>query len=235
MGIAATDYYNNTNNSCGIYSIKMYVDEVLKYNLKFDELDFDNNHQINIHKDYNAYHELKKKIHQLYIHPKNELDIYNRNLGNGIIYFKDTLVHKVKIQVADFSNNYSELNFNLIQKGSPSCVANNLKFSKYSYSKDSNWRISLDSNSFYNNPNIKMESNINLIKIKNDLPAKNQFVLAMKISSEFNKYLDKTFIANITKNGNISNKSGVVEEQWISAKVKKMGTYQLIIDTIPQK
>ena len=89
----------------------------------------------------------KRKIHQLYIHPKNELDIYNRNLGNGIIYFKDTLVHKVKIQVADFSNNYSELNFNLIQKGSPSCVANNLKFSKYSYSKDSNWRISLDSNS----------------------------------------------------------------------------------------
>ena len=61
MGIAAADYYNNTNNSCGIYSIKMYVDEVLKYNLKFDELDFDNNHQINIHKDYNAYHELKKK------------------------------------------------------------------------------------------------------------------------------------------------------------------------------
>ena len=26
-----------------------------------------------------------------------------------------------------------------------------------------------------------------------------------------------------------------VEEQWISAKVKKMGTYQLIIDTIPPK
>ena len=235
IGISAADYYNNTNNLCGIYSIKMYVDEVLKYNLKFDELDFDNNHQINIHKDYNAYHELKKKIHQLYIHPKNELDIYNRNLGNGIIYFKDTLVHKVKIQVADFSNNYSELNFNLIQKGSPSCVANNLKFSKYSYSKDSNWRISLDSNSFYNNPKIKMESNVNYIKITNDLPAKNQFILAMKISPEFNKYLDKTFIANITKNGTISNKSGLVEEQWISAKVKKMGTYQLIIDTIAPK
>ena len=62
----------------------------------------------------------KRKFINFIFIPKNELDIYNRNLGNGIIYFKDTLVHKVKIQVADFSNNYSELNFNLIQKGSPS-------------------------------------------------------------------------------------------------------------------
>ena len=50
----------------------MYVDEVLKYDLKFDELDFDNNHQINIHKDYNAYQEHRHKIHQLFIHPNNE-------------------------------------------------------------------------------------------------------------------------------------------------------------------
>ena len=52
FGVAAADYYTNSSNLCGIYSIKMYVDEVLKYDLKFDELDFDNNHQINIHKDY---------------------------------------------------------------------------------------------------------------------------------------------------------------------------------------
>ena len=50
IGVAAADYYTNSSNLCGIYSIKMYVDEVLKYDLKFDELDFDNNHQINIPK-----------------------------------------------------------------------------------------------------------------------------------------------------------------------------------------
>ena len=235
IGVAAADYYTNSSNLCGIYSIKMYVDEVLKYDLKFDELDFDNNHQINIHKDFNAYQEHRHKIHQLFIHPNNELEIYNRSLGNGLIDFKDSSIHKVKIRVADFSNNYSELNFYFLHKDSSSCLENKSDFNKYIFSKDSNWRISLDSNSFYNFPKIKMKSQINNVEITNNLPAKNQFILSMKITPEYSPYIEKTFMANITKKGNILNKNGKIDEKWISAEVKKMGTYQLIIDTVAPK
>ena len=63
----------------------MLVDEVLKYELKFDELDFETNRQINIHKDYEIYKSIKQKIHKLFIHPKNELAIYNRSLGDGLM------------------------------------------------------------------------------------------------------------------------------------------------------
>ena len=235
IGVAAADYYTNSTNLCGIYSIKMYVDEVLKYDLKFDELDFDNNHQINIHKDFNAYQEHRHKIHQLFIHPNNELKIYNRSLGNGLIDFKDSSIHKVKIRVADFNNNYSELNFYFLHKDSSSCLENKNDFNKYIFSQDSNWRISLDSNSFYNFPKIKMKSQINNVEITNNLPAKNQFILSMKITPEYSPYIEKTFMANITKKGNILNKNGKIDEKWISAEVKKMGTYQLIIDTLAPK
>ena len=235
IGVAAADYYTNSSNLCGIYSIKMYVDEVLKYDLKFDELDFDNNHQINIHKDFNAYQEHRHKIHQLFIHPNNELKIYNRSLGNGLIDFKDSSIHKVKIRVADFNNNYSELNFYFLHKDSSSCLENENDFNKYIFSQDSNWRISLDSNSFYNFPKIKMKSQINNVEITNNLPAKNQFILSMKITPEYSPYIEKTFMANITKKGNILNKNGKIDEKWISAEVKKMGTYQLIIDTVAPK
>ena len=235
IGVAAADYYTNSTNLCGIYSIKMYVDEVLKYDLKFDELDFDNNHQINIHKDFNAYQEHRHKIHQLFIHPNNELKIYNRSLGNGLIDFKDSSIHKVKIRVADFNNNYSELNFYFLHKDSSSCLENKNDFNKYIFSQDSNWRISLDSNSFYNFPKIKMKSQINNVEITNNLPAKNQFILSMKITPEYSPYIEKTFMANITKKGNILNKNGKIDEKWISAEVKKMGTYQLIIDTVAPK
>ena len=235
IGVAAADYYTNSSNLCGIYSIKMYVDEVLKYDLKFDELDFDNNHQINIHKDFNAYQEHRHKIHQLFIHPNNELKIYNRSLGNGLIDFKDSSIHKVKIRVADFNNNYSELNFYFLHKDSSSCLDNKNDFNKYIFSQDSNWRISLDSNSFYNFPKIKMKSQINNVEITNNLPVKNQFILSMKITPEYSPYIEKTFMANITKKGNILNKNGKIDEKWISAEVKKMGTYQLIIDTVAPK
>ena len=50
-----------------------------------DVLDFSYNKQINIHKDYTAFHELKESVHKLYIHPENELPIYDpkfRRWGN---------------------------------------------------------------------------------------------------------------------------------------------------------
>ena len=80
-----------------------------------------------------------------------------------------------------------------------------------------------------------MKSQINNVEITNNLPAKNQFILSMKITQKYSPYLDKTFMANITKNGNILNKNGKIDEKWISAEVKKMGTYQLIIDTVAPK
>ena len=80
-----------------------------------------------------------------------------------------------------------------------------------------------------------MKSQINNVEITNNLPAKNQFILSMKITPEYSPYIEKTFMANITKKGNILNKNGKIDEKWISAEVKKMGTYQLIIDTVAPK
>ena len=62
LGIMAFDYYNNSSNRCGVYSIKMLVDNQKKYELKFNELDFETNRQINIHKDYEIYKSENKKF-----------------------------------------------------------------------------------------------------------------------------------------------------------------------------
>ena len=105
FGIKAFDNYDNSNNKCGIYSIEMLVDGQLKYELFFDEIDFETNREINIHKDFKAYQNKREKTHKLFIHPKNDLQIYNRKLGNGLLCFKDTLLHKIKILVKDLNKN----------------------------------------------------------------------------------------------------------------------------------
>ena len=64
----------------------MFVDNQKKYELKFNELDFETNRQINIHKDYKIYKSKRQKIHKLFIHPKNELDIY-KEFGRWIMSF----------------------------------------------------------------------------------------------------------------------------------------------------
>ena len=65
---------------------------------------------------------------------------------------------------------------------------------------------------------------------------KNKFILAMRLSNSNDKlFSEKTFIAHITKNGNILNKNGKLNEEWISSKINKIGTYKLILDSVAPK
>ncbi len=154
FGLKAFDNYDNSNNKCGIYSIEMLVDGQLKYELFFDEIDFETNREINIHKDFKAYQNKREKTHKLFIHPKNDLQIYNRELGNGLLCFKDTLQHKIKILVKDLNKNSSELNFyvqNELPKSCDNYLGNSKPFINKFYSLDSQMVITIDSNSLFDN------------------------------------------------------------------------------------
>ena len=236
LGIMASDYYNNSSNRCGVYSIKMLVDNQKKYELKFNELDFETNRQINIHKDYKIYKSKRQKIHKLFIHPKNELDIYKRSLGDGLCHFKDTLLHKISIEVSDINQNVSFLNFYVKNdQDSPCDIVEESIFKEKVYSLDSNLVLIMDSNSMYESKKTNLVSLNKGYILKNEDPVKNKFILALKLSNNDQLFSDKIFLAYITKNGNISNKNGELNEDWISSKINKFGTYKLILDSIPPK
>ena len=236
LGIMASDYYNNSSNRCGIYSIKMLVDNQVKYELKFDELDFETNRQINIHKDYKTYQNQRKKIHKLFIHPKNELAIYNRRWGDGLCNFKDTLLHKISIEVSDINQNISFLNFYVKNNQDSLCdIAEKSIFKEKLYSLDSNLFLIMDSNSMYDSKKTNLVSLNSGYILKNEDPIKNKFILALKLSRKNQLFSDKIFLAYITKNGNISNKNGELNEDWISSKINKFGIYKLILDSIAPK
>lgn len=236
LGIMAFDYYNNSSNRCGVYSIKMLVDNQKKYELKFNELDFETNRQINIHKDYKIYESKRQKIHKLFIHPKNELDIYKRSLGDGLCHFKDTLLHKISIEVSDINQNVSFLNFYVKNdQDSPCDIIEESIFKEKVYSLDSNLVLIMDSNSMYESKKTNLVSLNSGYILKNEGPVKNKFILALKLSNKNQLFADKIFLAYITKNGNISNKNGELNEDWISSKINKFGTYKLILDSIPPK
>ena len=236
LGIMASDYYNNSSNRCGIYSIKMLVDNQIKYELKFNKLDFETNKQINIHKDYEIYKSKRQKIHKLFIHPKNELDIYKRSLGDGLCHFKDTLLHKISIEVSDINDNISFLNFYVKNNQDSLCdIVEKSIFKEKVYSSDSNLVIIMDSNSMYDYKKINLVSLNKGYVLNNENPIKNKFILAMRLSNKYQLFSDKIFIAHITKNGTISNKNGELNEDWISSKINKFGIYKLILDTIAPK
>ena len=239
LGLKSSDYYDNSSNRCGVYSIDMYIDEQLKYQLKFNEIDFETNRQTNIHKDYSAYQKSREKIHKMYIHPNNELQIYKKDIGNGLICFEDTLIHEIKIVVGDIKNNISKLKFYVKNKSLSNCTNDFLYVSKHKtkvYSPDSLMLVVMDVNTLYGNPSIQPIKKQNIYTFNStNIPLKRNFILSIKLANNDQLKIDKLFVGELTKNGNIINKNAKVSKDWISAEVTKFGRFKIFTDSVPPK
>lgn len=243
IGISAVDYYNKTYNKCGVYSIKVNLDNKVVFDHKIDELDFETTKQINIYKDYKAYKNRRESIHKVYIHPQNKLLFYNNNLGDGTIKLDDTIIHKIEVVVSDLNTNSSRLTFyvknnnvNLCRSSTSRSLKDNTS-SRLLTSKDSNYLIFIDSNSLYDIHEIKVEMDQdNVLHVaSNDIPVREKFSISLKIKDKSILNNDKWLLALIDKRGKIKNRRGVAENGWVKSKVKQFGDFQLMIDTISPK
>ena len=191
------------SNRCGVYSAKMYIDKQLKYQLKFNKIDFETNRQTNIHKDYSAYQKLREKIHKLYIHPNNELQIYKKNIGSGLICFQDTLIHEIQIIVGDIKNNISKLKFYVKNKSITNCE-NDFSFHHKQptkgYSSDSLMMVIMNANTLYDNTTILPLKKQGIYTFNNpNIPLKRDFILSIKLAKNEQFYRDKLFVGELTK------------------------------------
>ena len=236
LGLSAIDRYDLAQNRCGIYSINVWIDGNMYFEQEMKSLDFSTNKQINIHKDYYAYHEQKESVHKLFIHPENKLPIYRRELGSGTIHFNDTLIHDVKIEVSDVSGNTSTLNFNIVSSNNPTDIqydSLNLreKNEKLMIEND-NYFVQVDSNTFYDDFIIDDQFKNKMLSLKNkNLPQKKKFIIAMKFNKHEFDDPSKIIIAHHSKKGKVLNRKGEVSGDWITTNVSHLGDFTLMIDS----
>ena len=236
LGLSAIDRYDLAQNRCGVYSIKVWIDGNMHFEQEMKSLDFSTNKQINIHKDYYAYHEQKESVHKLYIHPENNLPIYRRELGNGTIHFNDTLIHDVKIEVSDVSGNTSTLKFKMISSNNQidsqeETLEMNEKNKRLKIENE-NYLVQLDSNTFYDDFIMDHQFKNNILSLKNkNLPQKKKFIIAMKFNKlEFDDP-SKIIITHHSKKGKVLNRKGQVSGDWISTDVNHFGDFTLMVDS----
>ena len=236
LGLSAIDRYDLAQNRCGIYSIKVWIDGNMNFEQEMKSLDFSTNKQINIHKDYYAYHEQKESVHKLFIHPENNLPIYRRELGNGTIHFNDTLIHDVKIEVSDVSGNTSTLKFNIISSNNPMDIQydslNMREKNEKLIIENDNYFVQLDSNTFYDDFIIDDQFKNKMLSLNNkNLPQKKKFIIAMKFNKLKFDDPSKIIIAHHSKKGKVLNRKGEVYGDWITTNVSHFGDFTLMIDS----
>lgn len=111
FGVSTTDKSTDSPHNNGVYDIKMYQDGILMYHYQMNSLAFDEGKYVYSHCDYWRRKNLGQSVHKCYVEPGNKLGTYNYLNNNGYIFLNDFLPHDIKIEVADFHNNTSVLNF----------------------------------------------------------------------------------------------------------------------------
>jgi hypothetical protein len=113
FGIKAYDQLNDNSNKCGIYSIELRIDSLLKFSYIMDEFSFNESRYINSHIDYETYMRENSFIERAFVLPNDKLSVYKNVINRGIFNFTDGKAHHIEITIKDVNNNISALSFDV--------------------------------------------------------------------------------------------------------------------------
>lgn len=135
ISVEVFDYLNGASNRCGIYTLEMYVDEILSYRHVMDEFAFSETRYINAHTDYQLRASSGVKAHRLHQLPNNRLRIYDKTAGTHALKVDEQRNYQIRIVATDVAGNSSELKFSIqgdtLSKADKSKKADFVKTMKY--------------------------------------------------------------------------------------------------------
>jgi hypothetical protein len=244
FALEANDYMDNTWGKCGIYDIKMKINDTLISSFSFQEFSFDESGYINSHLDYELNVSQNKRIHKTFKEPNNKLSIYSAMKNNGIYHFKKNVNYKIDFLVSDANQNKS--NLRVYAKGNeteitfPKAAFEMLmNYDKENIFEKKDIELKFPKNSFYTTIpftySVKKDSNYlsDIHSIHNEnVPVHNYYTISIKPKYVPKGKSDKLFIARIDKKGKLSNEGGIYVDSHVKTKSRYFGKFAIAIDTI---
>lgn len=244
LGVQAYDRMTDGKNRNGIFNYCIFLDSVKVFDFSFIKFAFDETRYVNAFIDYAYYYENQKRIQTSLVQPGNHLSMYQLNLNNGIISLYDTNYHQLRIEVSDYHENTSSVEF--VVKRKSDYVAGKLDYyNLFRYNKsntftDSNIVVRIPANALYSNIDFRvnlLDSEYKfsgLFQIGNPLiPLHSNYSVALKPNTNFADSLkSKLCIASLDKNGNRCYEGGNFENDKILVKTRSFGKYYIDIDTV---
>ena len=248
LGIYAEDKSSNSPFMFGIYGASLYMDNVLLNSFALDDFSYPDSRYVNACIDYSTYIKSKMPIQYLCILPGNQLPVFDDENNNGTIMLTDTLPHKIRLVVKDAAGNESTLITNIqysaaLQKDyafTMNSVA--LTPGKENSIEGENVKAVFPEPDFYdvvpfvlNEQPIKGKAKASsLIQLHNQyVPVDDSFSVQIKTTLPVNDPLrNHVVMYKITGAHKEANKGQWIGD-WMQAKFNRLGTFQLLIDTIP--
>ncbi len=246
LEISASDFFDETANRFGVYSVEMKAAGTTLFSFSMDRLTFSTSKYINSHIDYEYFFKTNRRYIRTWIEPGNYLQIYQARINNGLIKMEEGKTILAEIIVKDAAGNKAVLEVKLEGKPAPAGQQKTagdviFRFNRPNDFENDEMKLSCPIGAFYNdiefdytseNRQVPFFSGIHRLHSPST-PIHNPLKLKIR-ASDFPAGLEsKLCIAGLDREtGHTTYAGGKFEDGWVETSLKAFGTYAIVIDTI---
>ena len=242
IAIHAIDKSDNSHNKLGIYGLRMYVDDTLKYSYHLDKVSFDQTRQIIGFYDYEVKKEENKTYALCYKYPGNNLEFLNKT-GSGIIEMYTAKDRTVRIEIEDFRRNKKTIHF-LLRRSE---ILSEVKVKPFQKLipvheditiHEKNLFVNFKENSLFRNIRFNLTANtVEGKETQYDIhegqePIKSPIEIGIKPDHPIIDKKDKAVIIMINGKNRKVNYGGRWNDGFLTTKIREFGTFSFGYDTL---
>jgi len=248
FGIQAVDLLDGSPNKCGVYSIKLSVDNEQIYSFTMDDLVIEESRYINSHMDYERAVRSGQRLYRTWLEPGNKLNIYDKIEKRGIFKATDNKLHQVKYEITDAYGNSTSLAFKIQSKEikiTPEKPKGELfKYNHNNHIRNDELEFSVPEGALYNDVDFLYVKKPGLPKFYSPVfQLHNPYTalhfacpLRIKASKLPARLQEKAMLAQIDPaTGKIYSATGKFVDGWVEGNIRVLGNYTLACDTVAPK
>lgn len=248
FGLQAVDILDGSPNKCGIYSLKLSVDNEVIFSFTMDDLVIEESRYINSHLDYERAIRTGQRFYRTWLEPGNKLSIYNAVEKRGIYNASDNKLHQVKYEVADAYGNSTSLSFKIQSKEAkvpePLRKGENFKYNRNNHIRNDELEFSVPEGALYNDVDFIYAKKPGLPKFYSPVYQLNNAYTALhfacplriKATNLPSELQTKAMLAQIDPvSGKIYSATGKFEGGWIEGNIRVLGNYAIAVDQVAPK
>jgi len=242
LGIECSDKNSASENTNGLYSIELLIENTSIYSSTWEKLSFEKSRGINSHIDYPSLMATGKRIHKSFLEPGNSLGIYKNVLNDGLLNFSDQIIRNAKYIVKDIAGYQSVLNFKIkfnagSTKSLKTIIGRNLKFNQINEVDTGGMKLNIPLNTLFSDLNFVYKQDPRPLggyspvhHIHNRMiPLNGSISLSIKADENLTPELQsKALLVNSLKKA----QEGSFENGYVSAEILNFDRYYILVDTI---
>lgn len=249
LSVNAIDRYSNSSNTCGIRSLSVSVDGKTVCDIHLDDVDFGTQRYANAFMDYALFKDKNMHYNRCYKLPNNRLDLYGGAITPGVIRVEPGKDHAVQVIATDGSGNRSKLTFVLhgatVEEAAkwpvPRTEGQLYPYNRSNVIVEQGMRFNLPANALYDDTYLRTTVSAAparalapLFGIGDPLtPLQLAGELSIDVTGDFPPEQASKLLIVRWAGGRPSAEGGSFANGKITASIKTLGQYTVMIDTIP--